>query len=41
MKNKIVVAANLYFSDDNEEMIRIISARKATPSERKQFKEFK
>ena len=31
---KILVVANLFFTDDGEEIIRIISARKANPKER-------
>jgi uncharacterized DUF497 family protein len=34
-KEKILVVANLFFSEDGEEIIRIISARKANSSERK------
>ena len=37
MKHKIVVAANLYFNDNGEEIIRLISARPATSSERRQY----
>ena len=37
LKNKIVVTANLYFDDSGEEIIRIISARPATVSERRQY----
>ena len=37
LKNKVVVAANLYFDDDGEEIIRIISARLAISSERRQY----
>lgn len=33
----IVVAANLYFDDEGEEIIRIISAREATNNERKKY----
>lgn len=33
-RQKIVVAAHLFFDDDGEEIIRIISARKATAKER-------
>lgn len=33
-KDKILVVANLFFSDDGEEIIRIISARKANNKER-------
>ena len=36
-KYKVVVAANLYFDDGGEEIIRIISARQATSSERRQY----
>lgn len=34
---QILVVANLLFSDSGEEIIRIISARKATSSERQQY----
>lgn len=37
LKNRLVVAANLYFDDDGEEVIRIISARPATSHERRQY----
>ena len=33
----LVVAAHIYFDKDDEEVIRIISARKATPAERRQY----
>lgn len=33
-KYKILVVANLFFTDDGEEIIRIISARKANKKER-------
>jgi uncharacterized DUF497 family protein len=33
-KHKILVVANLFFSDEGEEIIRIISARKANTKER-------
>ena len=33
----VVVAANLYFDDEGEEIIRIISAREATNNERKKY----
>ena len=33
-KQKILVVANLMFDDNGEEIIRIISARKANPKER-------
>ena len=34
---KIVVVAHMYFDDHEEEVIRIISARIATASERRQY----
>lgn len=34
---QIIVVANLFFSDSGEEIIRIISARKATSLERQQY----
>jgi len=34
---RLVVAANVYFDADGEEIIRIISAREATTNERKQY----
>lgn len=36
-KGKIIVAANLYFDSEGEEIIRIISARTATTNERRQY----
>ena len=33
-KHKVLVVANLFFSDDGEEIIRIINARKANKNER-------
>ena len=33
-KDKIVVVANMFFDEEGEEVIRIISARKATQKER-------
>jgi len=33
-KHKILVVANLFFTDEGEEIIRIISARKANKQER-------
>jgi len=33
-KEKLLVVANLFFSEDGEEIIRIISARKANNNER-------
>ena len=35
--DQILVVANLFFSDSGEEIIRIISARKATSLERQQY----
>lgn len=32
--DKILVVANIFFGDDGEEIIRIISARRATPKEK-------
>jgi uncharacterized protein len=37
LNHKVVVAANLYFDDDGEEIIRIITVRQATSSERRQY----
>lgn len=34
---RLLVVANLYFDDQGEEVIRIISAREATSNERKQY----
>lgn len=34
---RVVVVVNLYFDTDDEEVIRIISARKATANERNQY----
>jgi len=34
-KEKLLVVANLFFSDEGEEIIRIISARKANSNERR------
>jgi len=36
-KQKILVVANLFFTDDGEEIIRIISARKANKQERASY----
>jgi uncharacterized DUF497 family protein len=36
-KYKILVVANMFFSDEGEEIIRIISARRATVKERKAY----
>jgi len=38
-KMNIVVVANLFFTADGEEIIRIISAREATQNERRQYEE--
>ena len=35
--NRLVVAIHLYFDSDEEEVVRIISARKATANERNQY----
>lgn len=37
LENRVAVAANLYFDEDGEEIIRILSARLATPFERRQY----
>jgi uncharacterized DUF497 family protein len=34
---RLVVVANLYFDDEGEEVVRIISAREATIHEKKQY----
>jgi len=39
-KHKILVVANLFFDDNGEEIIRIISARKANPKERKFYEKY-
>ena len=36
----VVVVAHLYFTEDAEEIIRIISARMATSKERKQYETY-
>lgn len=36
-KQKILVVANLFFTEDGEEIIRIISARKANNKERRYY----
>ncbi len=36
-KEQILVVANLFFTDDGEEIIRIVSARKANKLERNQY----
>ncbi|MCK4515504.1 MAG: BrnT family toxin [Spirochaetaceae bacterium] len=37
-RRRLVVAANLYFDDHDDEVVRIISAREATINERRQYK---
>ena len=39
-KHKILLVANLFFSDEGEEIIRIISARKANKQERRSYEKF-
>ena len=39
-KSKILVVANMFFSDEGEEIIRIISARKANNNERKSYEKY-
>jgi len=36
-KYKVLVVANLFFTDDGEEIIRIVSARKANKQERESY----
>jgi uncharacterized DUF497 family protein len=36
-KHKVLVVANLFFTDDGKEIIRIISARKANKQERESY----
>lgn len=36
-KYSILVVANLFFTDDGEEIVRLISARKANHNERKSY----
>jgi uncharacterized DUF497 family protein len=36
-KHKILVVANLFFTDEGEEIIRIVSARKANKQERQSY----
>jgi len=36
---RLLVVANLFFSDDGEEVVRIISAREATQNEQRQYEE--
>lgn len=37
VQRRVVVVANLYFDDDGEEIVRIISAREAKANERRQY----
>jgi uncharacterized DUF497 family protein len=37
---EIVVVANLFFNSEGEKVIRIISARRATPRERNQYEKY-
>ena len=39
-QHKVLVVANLFFDDNSEEIIRIISARKANPKERKFYERY-
>ena len=39
-KGEIVVGANLFFNSEGEEVIRIISARRATSREREQYETY-
>ncbi len=39
-KQKILVVANLFFDENGEEIIRIISARAANPKERKFYEQY-
>ena len=38
--NKILVVANLFFTNEGEEIIRIISARRANKQERESYERF-
>jgi len=38
--SKLLVVANLFFSDEGEEIIRIISARKANAKERETYEKY-
>jgi uncharacterized DUF497 family protein len=40
-KTKLLVVANLFFDDSGEEVIRIISARRATSNEQRQYESYK
>jgi len=35
----IIVVVNLFFNEEGEEVIRVISAREATPNERRQYED--
>ena len=37
---RLVVVANMYFDDNDEEIVRIISAREATVHERQQYETY-
>jgi len=39
-QHKVLVVANLFFTDDGEEIIRIISARKANKQERESYERY-
>jgi uncharacterized DUF497 family protein len=39
-KSSILVVANLFFSDEGEEIIRIISARPANPKEKADYEKY-
>ncbi len=39
MRTRLVVVANLFFNAEGEEVVRIISAREATASERRQYED--
>lgn len=39
-KDNVLVVANLFFTDDGEEIIRIISARKANKEERSHYERY-
>jgi len=39
-KHKILVVANLFFTEDGEEVVRIISAREATRNEQQQYEDY-
>lgn len=39
-RHKLLVVANLFFNDDGEEVVRIISAREATKNEQRQYEDY-